>query len=188
VPFDEAYEPLFEALVFTIAACGYRARCALEESESGDIRLDKLVELIRESPRSIHDLSRIEVGDNDLPRFNMPFELGLALGAKRFGRPPRDRIKIMVAEPYRLPAYLSDLGGNVPMLTAMNRKELFASCAITCNGRPAAWCSPDQRSLLRTLPPSNGGCLQLRPRSTSPPMKSADIVTTRRSLGASPNV
>jgi hypothetical protein len=114
VPFDADYEPLFEALVFTIFACGYRVRCALEESDSGDIRLDKLIELIRESPRSIHDLSRIEPGDNELPRFNMPFELGLALGAKRFGRRPRDRIKIMVAERYRLPAYLSDLGGNDP--------------------------------------------------------------------------
>jgi hypothetical protein len=114
VPFDDAYEPLFEALIFAISACGYRARCALEDSDSGDIRLDKLVELIRESPRSIHDLSRVEVGENQLPRFNMPFELGLALGAKRFGRRPRDRIKIMVAEPYKLPAYLSDLGGNDP--------------------------------------------------------------------------
>ncbi len=84
VPFDDKYEPLFEALVFTISACGYRVRCALEDDDSGDIRLDKLVELIRECPRSIHDLSRIEPGENDLPRFNMPFELGLALGAKRF--------------------------------------------------------------------------------------------------------
>jgi hypothetical protein len=114
VPFDKTYEPLFEALVFTISACGYRVRCALEHDDSGDIRLDKLVQLIRESPRSIHDLSRIEAGENELPRFNMPFELGLALGAKRFGKRPGDRIKIMVAEPYRLPAYLSDLGGNDP--------------------------------------------------------------------------
>ena len=116
VPFDDDYAPLFDALIFTITACGYRPRCALEESDSGDIRLDKLVSLIRASPRSIHDLSRIDLGDNDLPRFNMPFELGLALGAKRFGgRPHRgDRIKIMVEEPYRLPAYLSDLGGNDP--------------------------------------------------------------------------
>jgi hypothetical protein len=114
VPFDDKYEPLFEALVFTISACGYRVRCALEGDGSGDIRLDKLVELIRECPRSIHDLSRIEPGENDLPRFNMPFELGLALGARRFGHRPGDRIKIMVADPYRLPAYLSDLGGNDP--------------------------------------------------------------------------
>jgi hypothetical protein len=114
VPFDEAYEPLFEALVFTVSACGYRVRCALEDDDSGDIRLDKLVQLIRESPRSIHDLSRIEPDRNELPRFNMPFELGLALGAKRFGQRLGDRIKIMVADPYRLPAYLSDLGGNDP--------------------------------------------------------------------------
>jgi len=107
VPFDDDYAPLFDALVFTTIACGYRVRCALEEDDSGNIRLDKLVRLIRECPRSIHDLSRIELGDNELPRFNMPFELGLALGAKRFGGPSHrnDRIKIMVAEPYRLPAY-----------------------------------------------------------------------------------
>lgn len=60
-------------------ACGYRVRCALEEDDSGNIRLDKLVALIRESPRSIHDLSRIELGENDLPRFNMPFELGMSM-------------------------------------------------------------------------------------------------------------
>jgi hypothetical protein len=114
VPFDDAFEPLFEALIFAISACGYRARCALEGSDSGDIRLDKLIELIRESSSSIHDLSRTELGDNELPRFNMPFELGMAMGAKRFGRRPKDRIKIMVDEPYRLPAYLSDLGGNDP--------------------------------------------------------------------------
>jgi hypothetical protein len=115
-PFDDDYAPLFDALIFTIYACGYRARCALEENDSGDIRLDKLVQLMRVSPRSIHDLSRVELGANELPRFNMPFELGMALWAKRFGGRSRrnDRIKIMVAEPYRLPAYLSDLGGNDP--------------------------------------------------------------------------
>ncbi len=115
-PFDDDYAPLFDALIFTIYACGYRARCALEENDSGDIRLDKLVQLMRACPRSIHDLSRVELEENDLPRFNMPFELGMAIGAKRFGGPAHktDRIKIMVAEPYRLPAYLSDLGGNDP--------------------------------------------------------------------------
>ncbi len=113
-PFDTQYRPSFEALIFTISACGYRARCALEEDDSGDIRFDKLCRLIEQCDRSVHDLSRIELGKDDLPRFNMPFELGLAFGAKRFGG-KRQRVKtalIMVAEPYRLPAYLSDLGGN----------------------------------------------------------------------------
>jgi hypothetical protein len=115
-PFDPAYAPLFEALVFTLFACGYRVSCALEENDSGDIRLDKLAQLIAKSPRSIHDLSRIERGDNDLPRFNMPFELGMAMGARRFGGRSHksDKIKIMVRERYKLPEYLSDLGGNDP--------------------------------------------------------------------------
>ena len=83
-PFDPAYAPLFEALVFTIQASGYKVRCALEENDSGDIRRDQLARLIGESPRLIHDLSRIERGVAELPRFNMPFELGMAMGAKRF--------------------------------------------------------------------------------------------------------
>jgi hypothetical protein len=121
-PFDDEYDPLFEALVFTITACGYHARCALEVDDNGDIRLEKLDRLVRESPRSIHDLPPIELGENELPHFNMLFELGLALGAKRFGGKlhKNDRIKIMVDKPYRLPAYLSDLGGNDP--SAHNRE------------------------------------------------------------------
>ena len=98
VPFDDAYSPLLDAIIFAITACGYRIRCALEDDDSGDIRLDKLARLIGESPRSIRDLSRIELGDNELPRFNMPFELGMALGAKRFGgkRHASDKTKIML--------------------------------------------------------------------------------------------
>ena len=45
-PFDDDYAGLFDALIFTVYACGYRARCALEENDSGDIRLDKLAQLI----------------------------------------------------------------------------------------------------------------------------------------------
>lgn len=115
-PFDRDYRPLFEAILLTITASGYRVRCALEEHDGGDIRLDKLCRLIEESDRSIHDLSRTTLNDADLPRFNMPFELGLALGARRFGgrRQRRKTFCIMVAVQYRLPAYLSDLGGNDP--------------------------------------------------------------------------
>jgi hypothetical protein len=38
-PFDDAYWPLFKALVFTIFACGYRSRCALEVNDNGELRL-----------------------------------------------------------------------------------------------------------------------------------------------------
>jgi hypothetical protein len=91
-------------------------RCALEENNSGDIRYDKLCRLIDECDYSIHDLSHVELGPAGLPRFNMPFELGLYLGACRFGgrRHRRKTALIMVGEPFVLPVYLSDVGGNDP--------------------------------------------------------------------------
>lgn len=116
-PFDEDYRPCFEALLFAIAVSGYTVRCALEDADGANIRFDKLRKLIGESRRTIHDLSRIELGANALPRFNMPFELGLAMGAKYFGGPKlrRNSALIMVRENYVLNAYLSDLGGNDPV-------------------------------------------------------------------------
>jgi hypothetical protein len=115
-PFDDDYLPCFEALLFAITICGYRVRCALEESDSGDIRFDKLQRLIAESDHTFHDLSRTQLGAAGLPRFNMPFELGLMMGARSFGS-GRQRMKracIMVAHDHTLPRYLSDLAGNDP--------------------------------------------------------------------------
>jgi hypothetical protein len=149
-PFDKTYKNLFEATLFTIAVCGYRARCALEEDDSGDIRFGKLCRLIAESPRSIHDLSRTEVGDNELPRFNMPFELGLTLGAKQFGGAKfgSKTALIMVREPNRLPAYLSDLGGNDPKAHHGEVGRLIAIVRRYLGSRSNAAPLPGQKSLV----------------------------------------
>jgi hypothetical protein len=95
---------------------GYQVRCALEEDDAGDVRFDKLCELIADCDRTIHDLSRTAAGVDGLPRFNMPFELGLMMGAKRYGggRQRAKRAVIMVAEPFIMPRFLSDLSGNDP--------------------------------------------------------------------------
>ncbi len=114
-PFDD-YLPCFEALLFAITISGYRVRCALEDSDGGDIRFAKLCRLIEDSDDTIHDLSRTEAGRMGLPRFNMPFELGLAMGARQFGggRQRTKRACIMVAIDFALPRYLSDLAGSDP--------------------------------------------------------------------------
>ena len=83
-PFDHDYEKLFYALIFAIHDCGFVARCALEASDSGEVRISKIVEIIRQCKFGVHDISRTELGSNGLPRFNMPLELGLFLGAKEF--------------------------------------------------------------------------------------------------------
>lgn len=85
-PFDFAYAPIFDAIVFAVADCGFRPICARERMNSGQVRLDKITEQIRDSRYSIHDLSRTEPDERySLPRFNMPLELGMALGCMRFG-------------------------------------------------------------------------------------------------------
>ena len=37
-PFDVDYQPLFQAIVFTVEDCEFRARCALEVEDSGEVR------------------------------------------------------------------------------------------------------------------------------------------------------
>ena len=113
-PFDAGYRPLFRAIVFAVFACGLRPRSALELEDGGFARLDKIMGIIAECRYGIHDLSRVELDpDSGLPRFNMPFELGLFLAAKKFGGEDHARKRAMVldCEPYRYQRFISDLNG-----------------------------------------------------------------------------
>lgn len=113
-PFDERYWPLFEASVFCLLDCGFTPRCALEDSDSGRVRLAKICGLVRGSRYGIHDISRIELSDGvALPRFNMPFELGLDLGSRTYGAPKLHRKKLLVLDSvqYRYQASISDIAG-----------------------------------------------------------------------------
>ncbi|MGV8840925.1 MAG: hypothetical protein ACWA6X_11545 [Bauldia sp.] len=85
-PFDSAYQPIFDGILFAVIRSGLQPRAAKEEDDGGTNRLEKILRLIRDCPFGIHDISRTETdGDPPLPRFNMPLELGLFLGAKTFG-------------------------------------------------------------------------------------------------------
>jgi hypothetical protein len=112
-PFDKRYRRLFDPLVFTILFCGFNVRCAQEESNSGDIRLNKILRMVRESKLSIHDLSRVELDDSSqLPRFNMPLELGAAVGMHHTPEGVQGHgLLILDAEQFRYQKYVSDLGG-----------------------------------------------------------------------------
>jgi hypothetical protein len=86
-PFDDLFEPLFHAAVLTIAALGFTPRCARESEGEADPRIDRIAKGLRESKYSIHDLSRFQaVGADNLPRFNMPLELGMALSLRYLGK------------------------------------------------------------------------------------------------------
>lgn len=113
-PFDDAFAPGFQAIVFAIFGCGFQVRCAREMDDGGETRIDKLYRIIEQSRYGIHDLSRTELDAvNNLPRFNMPLELGIFLGAKRYGDDDqkKKRCAIFDIEAYRFQKFISDLAG-----------------------------------------------------------------------------
>ena len=173
-PFDADYRASFEALVFTIAASGYHVRCALEDEDGADIRFDKLCRLIQQSQKTIHDLSRTELGQNELPRFNMPFELGLAVGAKRFGdrRQRKKSALVMIAEPYRLPAYLSDLAGSDPVAHGRQPHQVIRIVRRYLHATPAGDPLPGPQRLIDRFEQFRRDLPGIAATARSPPTKS----------------
>jgi hypothetical protein len=114
-PFDDEYRPIYEAIIFTVIHCGFVLRCARERDDSGEPRISKIVEIIRDSQFGIHDICRVELDKaNGLPRFNMPLELGLFLGAKAFSdqsKQKKKRCLILDGEKYRYQKFVSDIAG-----------------------------------------------------------------------------
>ena len=85
-PFDGEYLPVFRAIIFTVSACGFDARSTLEHDDGSQVRIEKIYRLIGSSAFGIHDISRTELDDeSQLPRFNMPLELGVFLGQSNLG-------------------------------------------------------------------------------------------------------
>lgn len=112
-PFDTDYMPIFQAVVYTIYRCGFYPQTALGEDDGSDYRLDKIIRYIQNCKYGVHDISRTELNPNHLPRFNMPFELGLFFGAKRFGIKEQKKKVALIFERTRFSyqQYISDLNG-----------------------------------------------------------------------------
>lgn len=128
-PFDNLYDPFFDAALFAIYRCNFKPRCALEINDAGDQRIDKINNIIKECKVGIHDISRTELdAHSDLPRFNMPLELGLFLGAKKFSSAQKQKNKhtiIVDRERHRYQRYISDISGQDIMSHENNPEELI---------------------------------------------------------------
>lgn len=86
----------------------------MEADDALESRFAKIQSIIGECRYSIHDISRTEVdGDPPLPRFNMPLELGVFIGAKRYGGSQHadKRALILDTIPYRYQKFISDIAG-----------------------------------------------------------------------------
>jgi hypothetical protein len=89
-------------------------RSAREVENGTQTRIDKIQEIIKDSKYGIHDISCTELCDeNSLPRFNMPFELGLFMSAKTFGQKKQKEKSCLILdrEKFRFQRFLSDIAG-----------------------------------------------------------------------------
>ena len=114
-PFDDQFIPLLRSILFVIIYLGFTPRIALERFDSGEARINKIINLIEASKFSIHDLSRIKSSKkSEYFRLNMPFELGVDIGCKIFkdGKAKDKKCLILEKEKYGYQKALSDLSNS----------------------------------------------------------------------------
>ncbi|MBC2602987.1 hypothetical protein [Puniceicoccus vermicola] len=114
-PFDDDYWDLFRAIVFTVIRLRFNPRFSLERADSGEARINKIFDLVKDSKFGIHDLSRCKAKKvGEIFRLNMPLELGIDLGAKYLGTQNHREKKILIVEEerYRFQAAISDLSNS----------------------------------------------------------------------------
>jgi len=130
IPYDRAFEKLYLAYIAGLTAFGLVPRATLELPTSRR-RLERVANLIDQCAYSIHDLSRVQLDAKSprVPRFNMPFELGLAVG-----RDPGNRGEtwyVCETVRYRISKSLSDLDGTDVRIHGGTVKGVFgALCDI----------------------------------------------------------
>jgi hypothetical protein len=112
-PFDNEYKPLLKALVFTVCYLEHKPLISMTMSSS-NVRIQQIKNYIRKSKFGIHDISRNkQLSNSELPRFNMPFELGLDIGAAEFGSAllKSKHALILDTERYYFQKVISDISG-----------------------------------------------------------------------------
>ncbi len=113
-PFSGDYQGFFEAIVFTVLRSGFEPRCARENDDGAEVRVDKICRIIAQCRYGVHDISKTELDpDSRLPRFNMPLELGLFMGARAFGGRGQSGKKALIFDraAHRYQAFMSDIAG-----------------------------------------------------------------------------
>jgi hypothetical protein len=114
-PFDKQFEPIMQAMLFCIVYLGLKPRIARERNDAFEVRIEKIVGLIEASKYSIHDLSRAKSSRaGEFYRLNMPFELGIDQGCRRFKGAPWSSKKMLILadRQYHYQKALSDIAGS----------------------------------------------------------------------------
>lgn len=113
-PFDTEYRTLLRPLLFSLIFLNFEPLIASQRTDSSEIRINKIFELIKDSDHSIHDLSRVVAKNSgDSFRLNMPFELGIDWGFKHFNKTEKQFL-VLGGEKHSIGKALSDISGCDP--------------------------------------------------------------------------
>lgn len=116
-PFDPSFSDTFDAIVFAVLCCQLTPRSALEAAPLATTRIDQIFSGMVRARFSIHDLSRFTgEGSDNLARFNMPLELGMAMAISRMpqGDEPPHKWIALTPPGYQYQQFISDLAGFDP--------------------------------------------------------------------------
>ena len=111
IPYDRRFGRLYLAYIAGLIELGLTPKVNLG-IPGGAARLDRIFDLIRTCRYSVHDLSRVQLDSAPppTPRFNMPFELGLAIGWAKVN-PLRHTWFVYETQNRRVQKSISDLNG-----------------------------------------------------------------------------
>lgn len=189
-PFGADFGPAMDAILFTIVACGYEPRSAVDTDNTADSRLQRIVSALRGSHLSVHDLSLV-YGDagSGVAHLNMPLELGIAMALKLAWEQGESTLPhtwtalVLDGSAYR--AAVSDLNGH-DLKRYSSREQLVAQVmawlTTRMKGRRPAFKPVD---LIAALPDCDGSLQALRDGwvGVTPPWK--DLVQVCRDVAAS---
>lgn len=128
-PFDTSYiNDILKPTLFYLINNGMLPRLAIEVSDSGQLRLEKITEILKCCKYGIHDLSLVRSKKVDeFARMNMPFELGIDYGLRKSGIPlfAEKQFLILEAIKYDYQKALSDINGFDIKVHGNDTKNIF---------------------------------------------------------------
>lgn len=128
-PIDQEFiDNLLKPILFIVIKNGFNPRVSLEISDSGQSRLLKITDIIKNCRYNIHDISKVKSkASHEFSRMNMPFELGIDYGIRYSGLKTFDTKHFLILEAvkYEYMHALSDISGFDTKAHKNETKELF---------------------------------------------------------------
>jgi hypothetical protein len=151
-PYDDDFEARRDALILACVGTGFYPTSAIVDGPGGKSRIDRIFDELDGSILSIHDLSRAtgEGGEN-LARFNMPLELGMAMFLAH-REPDRHAWVALVPDEVSRTKLVSDLNGFDPEVYDGTVGQLVHRVTSFLASQPAALPGSNPKLILDARP------------------------------------